>query len=457
MADMPGPDRDDEREPSPLDDLLRQFGIDPASLPPGMLNGDLRDLGPLLSQLHIQFDVVASQLGTMFAMPKNGQTVNWEVTTSHARKVVAAAGADPTPSETQRRDAREAVDLAEQWLSQATTFEPLAVTGTAWSRAEWVEATMPTWSRLMDPIVAHLASALEQLAADQVGEEQRAEVRRHMQPMIRQAAAGMFAGQIGQAIGELGTSVLTGTEVVLPVLDKPTVALLPVTVEAYAAELEQPVREVRIYLALREAARQRLFVAVPWVSLQLLAQVEHFAREIRIDSRQLEETVSQATDIGAAELSELSAALFTPAETSEQKEILGRIQTLLALIEGWVDHVTIQAAGPWLANLSVMEETTRRRRAVRAPSSEALSTILGVQLEPQRIRAAANLWGALLAQRGTEGRDDVWRHPDLIPTAADLDDPLGYAAGESTPTDDLDRELDELLRSEGHSDEANED
>jgi hypothetical protein len=50
----------------------------------------------------------------------------------------------------------------------------------------------------------------------------------------------------------------------------------------------------------------------------------------------------------------------------------------------------------------------------------------------------------------------VWNHPDLVPTAADLDDPLGYVSGDrqdpSEGGDDLDAELEKLLRDHGHDD-----
>ena len=48
-----------------------------------------------------------------------------------------------------------------------------------------------------------------------------------------------------------------------------------------------------------------------------------------------------------------------------------------------------------------------------------------------------------------EARDGVWMHPDLLPTAADLDDPLGFREGASAPEalseEDFDAELRRLL------------
>jgi hypothetical protein len=68
------------------------------------------------------------------------------------------------------------------------------------------------------------------------------------------------------------------------------------------------------------------------------------------------------------------------------------------------------------------------------------------------LRDAANLWAALESKGGASARDSAWAHPDLAPTSADLDDPLGYverflAGGTS---DAMDAALDAML-SEGLS------
>jgi hypothetical protein len=36
------------------------------------------------------------------------------------------------------------------------------------------------------------------------------------------------------------------------------------------------------------------------------------------------------------------------------------------------------------------------------------------------------LWERLTAAGGMDARDAVWAHPDLMPTAADLDEPAGF-------------------------------
>ncbi len=77
----------------------------------------------------------------------------------------------------------------------------------------------------------------------------------------------------------------------------------------------------------------------------------------------------------------------------------------------------------------------------------AVFLVMGLELRPRRLRDAANLWAAVRDRQGPAARDAAWTHPDLMPTAADLDDPLGFASGESGD-DDFDAALDELLSGE---------
>ncbi|MGA0979014.1 MAG: zinc-dependent metalloprotease, partial [Candidatus Nanopelagicales bacterium] len=46
------------------------------------------------------------------------------------------------------------------------------------------------------------------------------------------------------------------------------------------------------------------------------------------------------------------------------------------------------------------------------------------------LREASSLWRQLREERGIDGRDALWAHPDLLPTADDLTDPSAFLAGD---------------------------
>jgi putative hydrolase len=107
---------------------------------------------------------------------------------------------------------------------------------------------------------------------------------------------------------------------------------------------------------------------------------------------------------------------------------LRRLETLLALIEGWVETVAAAAAGDRLPGYSALAETMRRRRATGGPAEQTFSTLVGLQLRPRRLRDAATVWAAMADRHGVPARDRLWSHPDLLPTSDDLDEPMDFVA-----------------------------
>ncbi len=76
---------------------------------------------------------------------------------------------------------------------------------------------------------------------------------------------------------------------------------------------------------------------------------------------------------------------------------------------------------------AALREASRRRRAAGGPAEQTFATLVGLELRPRRLREAAALWWSVTEKHGVSGRDGLWGHPDLMPGADDLDDPLGFA------------------------------
>lgn len=136
-----------------------------------------------------------------------------------------------------------------------------------------------------------------------------------------------------------------------------------------------------------------------------------------------------------------------PARTPEQDAALAKLETALALVEGWVDEVTFAAAAN-LPAAAAIRETIRRRRATGGPAEHAFGSLVGLELRPRRLREASALWASLKEQRGIAARDAIWAHPDLLPTSADLDDAAGFGArrsAEDASESDVDAALAKLL------------
>jgi putative hydrolase len=374
-------------------------------------------------------------------MSWQGGPVNWDLAKNIARQTVAQKG-DASVLESDRSKVIQALRLADLWLEDATEFPSGIRTSQAWSRSEWVEATLPVWSKLCDPIAARAVEAMSGLISDPA--ELPADLPPEMKAMLgglggpgglggmmRQIGGMMVGGQTGAAVGALAEEVVSSTDVGLPLGPAGTAALLPAGVAAFGAGLSVDENEVRLFIALREAAHHRLFGHVPWLRSRLLGAVEDYARGIKVDTSALREAMPQIDPANPEAINEVlsGAALFQPEDTPEQKAALARLETVLALVEGWVSTVVAAAAGDRLPQAAALAEAIRRRRATGGPAERTFATLVGLELRPRRLREAAGIWQALTSERGVAGRDKVWSHPDLLPTAEDFDDPEGFLRG----------------------------
>src|ERR1700759_1726791 len=374
-----------------------------------------------------------------------GGPVNWDLAKNVARHAIVAAG-DPSVLEAQRREITEAVRLADLWLHEAAEFPSGIRKIEAWSRSEGLEATFPVWAKLCDPIAAKGVEAMSGMfTADpaQLGEDIPEEMRQALGAlggpgglgglgaMMRQLGGAMIGSQTGTAVGELAREVIGSADVGLPLGPEGTAALLPAGVAEFGRGLSVDAGEVRLFLALREAAHQRLFAHVPWLRANLLGAVEQYASGISVDMARLQEAIPDVDITNPEALSEALSGegLFRPEDTPAQKAALTRLETALALVEGWVATVVSAAATERLTHADALAEAIRRRRATGGPAERTMATLGGLELRPRRLREAAAIWQGLTEARGGDGRDAVWAHPDLLPTPEDLDDPEGFVRG----------------------------
>ncbi len=393
-------------------------------------------------------------MGQMQAMmaPYDGP-VNWTLATDIARRT-SAQEPDPSPTSQDQTRIADAVRLADHWLDDVTVLPSGVTTSAAWSRAEWIEQTTDVWRVLVEPVAEHVVAAM--------GKAMPEEAQAMAGPfigMLGKAGGAMFGSQVGAALGGLAAEVLTASDIGLPLGPAGKAALVPHNITAFAEGLDVSSDDILLYLALREAAHHRLFAHVPWLRQHLLSSVEDFGRGVTIDISGIEQAMGQLDPTNMEAVQEaLSGGLFEPQQTPAQKAALTRLETTLALVEGWVDEVVGQATAQRMPAATKMQEAIRRRRAAGGPAEETFAALVGLELRPRRLRDASALWGSLRSRQGKEARDAVWAHPDLLPDAADLDDPLGFREDLPEVAElsdaDFDKAIGELLDSHSTDDDT---
>ncbi len=386
------------------------------------------------------------------AMQSSGDGINWTLASDQAKAIAAKDVVSTTPAE--RSSVEQSFHVAALWLDEATYVSELTSTPRLMSRTEWITATMPFWTQLAEPVALSIANSLTDVLREQAPEEM-AGMLDGASKLMRNVGGTLFAMQLGQVVGQLSSEVVSGGDIGIPLLgtgeNDQQAAILPQNLAEFGAGLDIEHDQVQLYMAVRELAHARLFRHAKWLRLQLMSSITEFANGIRIDTDRLEQLAEGFDPSNPEELREamVSGALIPP-KSEAQLAALGRLETTLALIEGWVDVVTAQATTR-LPKSGAIAETVRRRRAAGGPAESAFSTLVGLELRPRRLREAAAMWQKLTEEIGPEKRDALWSHPDLIPTSQDIDDPVGLVmrlTGAEPDHDDIDQAIEDLLNDE---------
>ena len=357
------------------------------------------------------------------------------------KKFVSAKGSQPLGTN-DLTAVNNACEIADIWLNEATDFpstpsnSPRAI-----SRLDWVDETLPGWQATMEPLATGLSTAISRLLDEAVASGSEYEEQMGGAPigaiagLLRSFIGTMIATQLGQAIGGIATTATGAHDAGLPILQPARPLLIPENIEAWGAETEIPKTEIYLFHALREGALARLFEHNPWIVSYIRSAIVEYGAGIRIDldaiQRQAEEAM-QGADEQSFTIS-LDSGIFTPEETESQRAALSKLETVLALVDGWADDVATTAAGDRIPSITALREIHRRNRASSAPSQQLFKTMLGLEVSPKLAREASAFWNRIRELKGISARDQIWS--GILPSAKELLAPDLFLASTQIPDD----------------------
>jgi putative hydrolase len=416
------------------------------------------DFAAMMQQMQQQIQEQFSKLGinasgfggSTEALPKN-------LVRDTAKKFATAQGSAPIGAN-DVSEVEQAISIAELWLNDATFFPQSPNTGSvALARTDWVDTTLAGWQTTVEPLAIGLSSAIGELLNQAQGEGESQDNpfgadnpfgQGNMQIPIGMISAllnsfigSLVATQLGQAIGGLAGKVTGAHDVGLPLIDGAYPTLVPQNIKVWATDLDIPMDEIRIFHALREAAIARLFAHNPWLVSYIRTAITDYGKGINIDMEAIQEQAQQALESGngfdpsnpESFTIALNDGIFTPQETPAQRAALTKLETVLALIDGWSEEVVAHAAGDRLPNIGALQETLRRARATSAPAQQLFSSLFGLQVSPRLAREASAFWKQVRELKDVEARDRIWS--GILPTAEDLLTPESFLKSLEVPDD----------------------
>jgi len=373
-----------------------------------------------------------------------------------AKNIITANGDLPIGTIDQER-LSQSLMIANTWLDSEILFPASALPNqSAWSKRDWLDATVSSWQLLFEPLALGMADALSdvissstsQLPIEFAGSEnqspqQQEAMKQMLARLLRGFMGTLIATQLGQGVGSLANSITGANDVAIPLLAADSGAhLIPQNITEWSTGLGIDPEQVAIYLALREAAAARLFANNSWLAGYIKEVITAYGSGISIDVESITRQAEQAMASGEIDINNpaslniaLNAGLFTPQQTPAQELALTKLEMVLALIEGWIDHVISQVAQERIPSFNALIENSRRRRATASPMQQLFANLLALEVSPRKMREASAFWGEVKNLRGSDGRDRCWEDPAFLPMPGDLNDVKAFLESVTAPDD----------------------
>ena len=345
----------------------------------------------------------------------SARVVDWQLA---ERIGLALAGAGPSWEGPGEDALRRECDRAVQLVRRYTGLKPKGRLPAAEliGRDEWVRTNLESFQHMSDEVEAILA---ERVSVN--GKPGGAS----------SALAGAAAGaEIGLATGYLGQRVVGQFDVALigPARE-PRLLFVAANLSAARERLDVDHGVFLRWIAMHEATHAVQFAAVPWVR----AHVGGIARELLADAAveiKPGELLGKLARLNPRELvrSVASGQLATLLWSEPQRRLVDQLTATMTVVEGYAEHV-MDAVGeeldPAYADLRRRLDRDRERRGLL---DQVVSRLLGLEMKLAQYRRGKAFSDAVVRRAGIRALNGVWKGPDALPSADELDSPEDWIA-----------------------------
>jgi coenzyme F420 biosynthesis associated uncharacterized protein len=282
------------------------------------------------------------------------------------------------------------------------------------SRRQWAAMNLDSLSHLLQPVAGRL--------------DERFEFAGPLAGALRMGAGATLAAEAGLVIGYVSHRVLGQYELgLLQPEVTPRLVFVAPNLERAARDLDVDRDSFFDWIALHELTHVFQFQGVPWLR-------EHFASLVR----SYLETVDVRIERGAAggvpllpqpaKLVEAfrEGGLAALVQTRTQRDIMGKIQAMMSVIEGYSEHVMDALGEEVLPAYAGLRDAMDRRRRSRSAPERVLERLLGLDFKMRQYEVGKRFCDAVAAEGGMDVLNRVWDSAEALPTLVELSRPAAW-------------------------------
>ncbi len=407
-------------------------------------------------------DPVGAFLGQMGAMMRSQDP--WDAAAQMAAGIANEGHSEPNLDPSDR--------MALENLARVAELQVAAHTGSELNQPIRVEAMNRTqWSKrfLADqrPLLEGLAGSLGQGLAAQLGQLDELDAEElsvipglggippaMIQQLIAMMGPMMLSMMAGSTAGHLAARAFGHYELPLPRPAGEPLTVVLSNVDAFARDWSLSTDDIRMWVSLSDVAHHHVLCR-PGVKDALTESIGEYTRAFSSDPEEMERQSRELgldeafTDMGGdmAALQNLAAdpdRLLGVMQSERQRVIRPRIHSVVAVVEGWVDHVLDEIGASLLADYSMVTEALRRRRVEAGPQTRFVERLFGLELSQDTFDRGSAFVEGVVERADATALDALWSTPGNLPTPSELDAPGLWMArvGIEACDVDLDGDLD---------------
>src|SRR4051794_14636295 len=345
--------------------------------------------------------------------------VDWSL----ARRIAGLAGATEGPADV----GIDVVASAKRLEPDVAAYTGLDPHGSAppaelVDRASWADANLTTFSHILEPVADRMSQRLGRAGP--------------MAGPLRMGAGATIASEAGLVIGYMSQRVLGQFELSLIQPEAPTRLLF------VAPNLNKAVTELDVdrdafidWIVLHELTHVVQFTGVPWLR-------EHLGGLLRAYLATVDVQISSGAAGGLPAMPNMQelvnrfreGGLMALVQTREQRELMDALQPVMAVIEGYSEHVMDALGATLVPGYEKLREAMDRRRRSRSAPERLLQKLLGLDMKMRQYEQGKQFCDAVVAESGIEGLNVVWRSAADMPSPAELEDPRAWLRRTSLPS-----------------------
>jgi putative hydrolase len=348
--------------------------------------------------------------------------VNWDVARQTATWLATDGQAEPNVDPLERIRLEELVRVADLQVSSATGLDTSIAGGVLSmlpvSRGDWALHSLEAYR----PFLERLATSLSTAGDDDEPADATDKFMGDLGKLLGPVLLGM---QSGFMLGHLARRALGQYDLPLPRRPADQLLVVPANLDAFAEQWSLVADDLRLWVCLREVTHHAV-LGRPHVRARLESLINEYVSRFEVDPEALEASLGNLDPTDAAGLQRILGnpeTLLGAMRSPGQQETLSRIETVTAVIEGYVDHVMDTTGRGLIGSYGQLTEALRRRRVEATDGERFAARLLGLELGRGQYERGATFIRGVVERAGEEALSRLWQSERELPTPAELDAP----------------------------------